>query len=270
MLEAELGSKVTSNNQSIRFKEKAGESGVALRDALEVLRTRSAPTTEDCARFAMGEQPKRFSKFDPCLPEDLLAQLVVESSLDVPSARRAIGIEVAEVAPKSAISETVATEDAVPVHAHTPAKRIKCLSIRPAWAWMIIHLQAPRWKDVENRSWTTKYRGPLLIHASQGLTHDEYEEACALALSAGRADASQLPTFRDMDLIRGRLIGAVQLSNVAPPGKVVSPWHDSDSYGWQLADRVAFSPRALAGKLSLYEVEPTPDELATLQAAGFL
>jgi len=93
MLEAELGSKVTSNNQSIRFKEKAGESGVALREALEALRARSAPTTQDCARFAMGERPKRFSKFDPCLPEDLLAQLFVESSLDVPSARRVLTIK---------------------------------------------------------------------------------------------------------------------------------------------------------------------------------
>lgn len=268
MLEAELGSKVTSNNQSIRFKDKAGESGVALREALEVLRTRSAPTTEDCARFAMGEQPKRFSKFDPCLPEDLLAKLVVESSLDVPSARRVLTINPVEVARRTDEPEAAGKADAA--EEHPPATRIKCLSIRPAWAWMIIHLQAPHWKDVENRSWTTKYRGPLLIHASQGLTHDEYEEACALALSAGQADASQLPKFRDMDLIRGRLIGAVRLSNVAPPGKVVSPWHDSDSYGWQLTDRVVFTPRALTGKLSLYEVELTPDELARLQAAGFL
>lgn len=143
-------------------------------------------------------------------------------------------------------------------------------SIRPAWAWMIIHLQAQRWKDVENRTWTTKYRGPLLIQASQGLTHEEYEDACALALSAGQVAPSQLPKFHDIELIRGQLIGAVKLSNVAPPGNVVSPWHHPDSYGWQLAERVAFTPRPLAGKLSLYEVEPTPGELATLQAAGFL
>jgi len=90
MLEAELGSKVASNNHALRFKEKAGESDVALRQAIDRLRARGAPTPDDCLKFAMGEQPKRFSKFDPCLPEDLLSRLVVESSLDVPSAQKVL------------------------------------------------------------------------------------------------------------------------------------------------------------------------------------
>jgi len=268
MLEAELGSKVTSNNHSLRFKDKAGESGVALRKAIDVLRARSAPTTGDCARFAMGEQPKRFSKFDPCLPEDLLAQLVVESSLDVPSARRALTITPGQVERATPELESANRADTVAVH--TSGTRLKCLSIRPAWAWMIVYLQAPHWKDVENRTWTTNFRGPLLIHASQGLTHDEYEDACALALSAGQIDRSQLPEFHEIELIRGRLIGAARLSNVVPPGTEVSPWHGSDSYGWQLSDRVAFTPRPLGGKLKLFEVELTPGELATLRAAGLL
>ncbi len=88
MLEAELGAKVTSNNHSVRFKDKAGESVVALRQALERLKERSAPTAEDCAKFALGGEKKRFSKFDPCLPEDLLGRLVVETSLDVDSTRK--------------------------------------------------------------------------------------------------------------------------------------------------------------------------------------
>jgi hypothetical protein len=91
MLEAELGAKVTSNNHSLRFKEKAGESGVALRQAIAGLQQPSAPTGDDCARFALGGDKKRFSKFDPCLPEDLLGRLVVESSLDVEGARKAVG-----------------------------------------------------------------------------------------------------------------------------------------------------------------------------------
>lgn len=91
MLEAELGAKVTSNNHSLCFKEKAGESGVALRQAIAGLQQRSAPTADDCARFALGGDKKRFSKFDPCLPEDLLGRLVVESSLDVEGARKVVG-----------------------------------------------------------------------------------------------------------------------------------------------------------------------------------
>lgn len=153
-----------------------------------------------------------------------------------------------------------------------PAARkiLKCLSIRPAWAWTIIHLQARRWKDVENRSWTTKHLGPLLIHASKGLTREEYGYACERALTAGPAKASQLPSFEDVGLFRGRLIGAVQLTDVAPPGKVASPWHVSECYGWQLTRRVAFEPRPLPGKLSLFDVEVTAAELEALRGVGLV
>lgn len=37
------------------------------------------------------------------------------------------------------------------------------LSIRQPWAWLIVH--GP--KRIENREWPTRYRGPILIHASK-------------------------------------------------------------------------------------------------------
>src|ERR1700712_1986361 len=40
---------------------------------------------------------------------------------------------------------------------------MKCLSLRQPWAWLVVN----GFKDIENRSWKTKHRGPLLIHASQ-------------------------------------------------------------------------------------------------------
>jgi hypothetical protein len=133
---------------------------------------------------------------------------------------------------------------------------------------MIIHLQSKRWKDVENRTWTTTYRGPLLIHASSTLTREEFDDACFRAISDGWARRAQLPQFTDVDAIRGQLIGAVQLSNVAPPGDPVSPWHSRECFGWQLSNRVAFAPRPIRGRLSLFEVDPLPSELAALQAAA--
>ena len=48
---------------------------------------------------------------------------------------------------------------------------MKALSIRQPWAWAIIHAG----KDVENRTWHTRFRGPLLIHASKTFDHDGYE-----------------------------------------------------------------------------------------------
>jgi hypothetical protein len=43
---------------------------------------------------------------------------------------------------------------------------MKALSIQQPWAWLIVS----GFKDIENRSWPTKYRGPVLIHA--GLKSD--------------------------------------------------------------------------------------------------
>ena len=45
---------------------------------------------------------------------------------------------------------------------------MKAISIRQPWAWLIVH----GYKDVENRTWATKHRGPILIHA--GKTLDPY------------------------------------------------------------------------------------------------
>jgi hypothetical protein len=43
---------------------------------------------------------------------------------------------------------------------------MSALSIMQPWAWLI----AAGHKDVENRTWATKFRGPVLIHP--GLKHD--------------------------------------------------------------------------------------------------
>lgn len=42
--------------------------------------------------------------------------------------------------------------------------KAKVLSLRPEWAWAVLFADPP--KIVENRSWRTKHRGRLLIHAS--------------------------------------------------------------------------------------------------------
>ena len=39
---------------------------------------------------------------------------------------------------------------------------MKVIVIRQPWAWLIVN----GIKDIENRSWRTRYRGPLLIQAS--------------------------------------------------------------------------------------------------------
>ena len=49
---------------------------------------------------------------------------------------------------------------------------MKILSVRQPYAWLI----ARGMKAIENRTWTTRYRGPVLIHASQKLARTSIEE----------------------------------------------------------------------------------------------
>src|SRR5678816_1962262 len=50
---------------------------------------------------------------------------------------------------------------------------LKGLSIRQPWAEAIMH----HGKRVENRTFYTTYRGPILIHVSKSGTHAEFAEA---------------------------------------------------------------------------------------------
>ena len=43
---------------------------------------------------------------------------------------------------------------------------IPAISIRQPWVYCILHGS----KTIENRSWPTKYRGPILLHAGKALT----------------------------------------------------------------------------------------------------
>lgn len=53
-----------------------------------------------------------------------------------------------------------------------------CLSIQQPWAWLIVN----GYKDIENRTWPTNFRGRFLIHASKRMTRADYF-ACKLFIT---------------------------------------------------------------------------------------
>ncbi|MEK7794267.1 MAG: ASCH domain-containing protein [Candidatus Hydrogenedentota bacterium] len=113
---------------------------------------------------------------------------------------------------------------------------MKCLSIRQPWA----ELLARGIKDVENRSWSTDYRGPLLIHAGQKI--DEK----ALVQFAQRGIRFRLAT--------GAIIGAATLIDCTAERR--SDWHQEGKIGWYVADAKLFeAPIPLAGKLRLFDAD---------------
>lgn len=79
----------------------------------------------------------------------------------------------------------------------------KALSIRQPWAWAIIHAS----KRMENRTWQTAFRGPICIHASKGMTKDEYLDASGFIQRQG-FDCPDAPRLE-----RGGIIGTATLVN---------------------------------------------------------
>lgn len=115
------------------------------------------------------------------------------------------------------------------------------LSIRQPWTWAILHAG----KDVENRDWPTKVRGPICLHASAGMTHDEYEDFCLTTLGAVMP---KVPPFNA--LVRGGIVGVAAIVDCVTTAR--SPWFFG-RYGFVLADCRSVPFIAVKGKLGFFD-----------------
>lgn len=84
------------------------------------------------------------------------------------------------------------------------------ISIRQPWAWAIVHAG----KDIENRDWSTRFRGPVAIHAAKGMGKQEYADAADfIAQVAGRTPDG---------IERGGIIGVAEIADCISESD--SPW----------------------------------------------
>ena len=123
---------------------------------------------------------------------------------------------------------------------------MKALSIHQPWAWAILHAG----KNVENRGWSTRYRGPLLIHASK--TRSSYDREAQIDWE--KVYGVALPPWDE--LMFGALVGVVELVDCLPVSQVTaSPWVEGPVC-WVMSNPRAFtSPVPLRGAQGLFEVE---------------
>lgn len=114
------------------------------------------------------------------------------------------------------------------------------LSIRQPWCWSILHAG----KDIENRDWPTRYRGPVLIHASKGMTRDEYEDVLEWhhRLSLTRPFPKGLTMAAFSELERGGIVGIMEIVDCVSASD--SPWFFG-RYGFVIrnARPLRFTPR---------------------------
>ena len=121
------------------------------------------------------------------------------------------------------------------------------LSVRQPWAWAIIRAG----KDVENRDWRRHnpgltFRGRVCIHASSGMTRDEYDAIMP---------EGTIPIPAAHLLVRGAIIGHVQVMDIIrDPGRevITSPWFQGP-VGLILHDPVPIDPVPCAGALGFFE-----------------
>jgi hypothetical protein len=111
-----------------------------------------------------------------------------------------------------------------------------CLSVRQPWASLIVR----GIKDIENRTWCTNHRGPLLIHAAKRIDLDADTRGLL-----SRAEVEALP--------RGGIIGMVNV--VACVTASSSPWF-TGPVGWVLTDPRVLTFQRCTGRLGLFKVTP--------------
>lgn len=125
------------------------------------------------------------------------------------------------------------------------------LSIRQPWAWAV----ATGLKTIENRGWNRltpgnpmAFRGPVAIHAAQGMTRAEYEGACAFM--EDRGVCAPMPS----DLIFGAIIGVAKITGASRNSTNV--WFTGPLGLWIDDAETMPEPIPCSGALGFFEWQP--------------
>ena len=124
---------------------------------------------------------------------------------------------------------------------------MKVLTIKQPWATLIMQ----GYKRFEFRSWQTKYRGDLLIHAGKGIDKEAIK---------------RLEKYLPKELLTGKILGKVTLVDcikMSPEFKerllkenkdIYAKSSFQENYGWQMDNVQVFKePIETKGQLSLWE-----------------
>jgi hypothetical protein len=117
-------------------------------------------------------------------------------------------------------------------------KSLRALSLRQPWAWLVVN----GYKDIENRSWRTNHRGPLLIHASSNLT--EFSETAAMVETK-----YHIPVPENVEA--GGIVGVVDVADCVKTHD--SKWKFRNRWGWVLENPRRLPYRQCKGFVGLFK-----------------
>lgn len=101
-----------------------------------------------------------------------------------------------------------------------------------------------------DRTWPTHFRDRVLIHASKGVTRDEYEDVADF-LEWEICDGIVLPEHDK--LLRGGIVCVATITDCVRTSD--SPWHMPDCWGFRITDARSLPFVALPGKLGFFDVD---------------
>lgn len=138
------------------------------------------------------------------------------------------------------------------------------LSIRQPWAWLIVN----GYKNIENRDWSTNFRGQFLVHAGKKLTVDDYD--AAMLFIEAFVDPALLQYIPDQaELQLGGVVGVAKLVDCVTAHE--SPWftggiatagaqaeNQAGGFGFVLRDAMPIPFMPWKGRLGFFNINPAP------------
>ena len=125
---------------------------------------------------------------------------------------------------------------------------MKVLTIKEPWASLIIN----RYKEYEFRSWKTKYRGKILIHAGMSLEKDAAKRFSEYNLEYYKGAIIGEATITDCILVDTKL--NEELRKINP--LVYARSNHVETYAWKLENIKKYDkPIYIKGKLGLWNYE---------------
>lgn len=131
---------------------------------------------------------------------------------------------------------------------------IKVLTVKQPWA----HLIVDNIKDVENRTWQTKYRGELYIHTSKNsfdfwaLDYIKNIDNLLYQYVVDYFGIKNNKITKHMEQF-GSIIGKTNIINILDNS--YSVWAMKDSYHWMLKNSSRINPIPCKGKLNIWEYD---------------
>lgn len=165
-------------------------------------------------------------------------------------------------------------------------KSLRALSVKLPWSWLMfpdlindppldygsiqrLTIRYDHQKDIENRDYSTDWRGTIAIQCSKRIEREEIYQAERLIHQRGRVKGFQntipriaIPTLQSLQRYAGKIIGTVDLVDCVEASD--SPWFVG-RYGWVLKNPISLpTPIPHRGSISPILWEVRPDVLAEI------